>query len=247
MKNIGDYVIDEYRGYPNGTDFKPEVTFKFLLLSQIEDKAMVNVTVMNNDSVGSEMYLYMRKTDNWRLSMWRSLTETNYQTELLEELEGMSEEDRREYIKEAATDPDSDFWLFRNEDEYTYRLGNARLVMATDTEMIRHFRNHESSFNGLKEPALKKLAELKAEESLATDLIPDKKSEYNKLFIVDVQRGTHGNTGNCVLFVISSTLSNEQGYLYAPTPNDVPYNNPNSFILVRPLGNGWYLYKFIDD
>jgi len=244
---MGDYVIDEYHGYPNGTDFEPQVTFKFLLLSQIDDKAMVNVTVMNTDSVGSEMYLYLRKTDHWRLSMWRSLTETKYQMELLRELEGMTEEDKQEMIDEAATDTASDFWLFRNKQEFEYLLGNARLVMATDTQMILHFKKHENEFNRLKEPALKRLAELNAEELLGIKLIPDKKKEYQKLLIQDVQRGTSSKTVNCVMFVISSTTINEQGYLYAPNPTNVPHNSPDNFILVRPLGNGWYLYKYIND
>ena len=48
--------------------------------------------------------------------------------------------------------------------------------------------------------------------------------------------GTH-------LYLIGGVLDNTVGYMYQPDPAKLPAISAGYFILIRPLGNGWYLYK----
>ncbi|HVK40120.1 MAG TPA: hypothetical protein VNA88_16430 [Candidatus Kapabacteria bacterium] len=47
----------------------------------------------------------------------------------------------------------------------------------------------------------------------------------------------------CVLVLIDGMIDNEVGFLYVPNPRDVPVMSPKRYILVEPIGGGWYLYK----
>ena len=38
-------------------------------------------------------------------------------------------------------------------------------------------------------------------------------------------------------------IDNSVGYLYCKNPDDVPLMSDNGYIMIRDLGNGWYLYK----
>jgi hypothetical protein len=46
-----------------------------------------------------------------------------------------------------------------------------------------------------------------------------------------------------VSFLIGGMIDNSVGYFYCNNPNDVPEMTDNRYIMIRNLGNGWYLYK----
>ena len=49
--------------------------------------------------------------------------------------------------------------------------------------------------------------------------------------------------GSCLAFVIGGKTTSSVGLLYQPEPGSLPAMSPNGVIVLRPLGEGWYLYK----
>ena len=48
---------------------------------------------------------------------------------------------------------------------------------------------------------------------------------------------------NNLNFLIGGITDNSVGYLYIKNKKDVPKMNPARFIMIREIGDGWYLYK----
>ena len=47
-----------------------------------------------------------------------------------------------------------------------------------------------------------------------------------------------------LLFFVAGTIDRSSyGYLHAPSPADIPPLSSNEFIALKPIGNGWWLYK----
>ena len=60
-----------------------------------------------------------------------------------------------------------------------------------------------------------------------------------------ISRVGQRNTGcaTCVEFLIGGRMNSTVGLFYEPNAAAVPTMHPNSIIAIKPLGNGWYLYK----
>ena len=90
--------------------------------------------------------------------------------------------------------------------------------------------------------ALTQLEKEKVDEETSLKLIENLKPDYQKLFISSVSTGGY-ELGNCINFLIGGMVDNSVGYIYVKDKKDLPEMNPSRIIMIREIGNGWYIYK----
>jgi hypothetical protein len=120
--------------------------------------------------------------------------------------------------------------------------------VGSDADIIGHFNRHQAQFNevvrlaqqGRYFPAELNEAALTGEKAANND--PAIKELLRGLYI---RRLTRRDTGcsSCLEFIIGGVNNNTVGLLYQPNPAEVPDMNPKRIIVIKPLGDGWYLYK----
>ena len=242
FENIENYVTGEYKGIPNGKNLSEETTTKFILLGQTEKIAVVAMTVLDSSSEGFDTYLHFVKDTVWKMSAFRGLAMTGMIEQMKMALEIMSAEEIDGMITEAKNEEDDGFSLFTSREEFEFELGNATLIIALDDNIIKHFVANEAEFERLKNLALTQLENEKVVDERSIQLIENLKADYRKLFISSVSAGDY-ELGNCINFLIGGMLDNTVGYIYVKNKKDLPEMNPSSIIMIREIGNGWYMYK----
>lgn len=242
IKNLDNYVTDEYKGKPNGKDLQKESTTKFILLEQKENKAVVAMTVLDSLEKGFDLYLYFKKNPTWKMNAFRSLAMTGIIKQVKLELEKMTPQQVDNIIAESKEKKQGNFSMFTTKEDYEFRLGNTKLILELDDNIIKHFLENQLEFEKLKNLALNQLEDkdLKTEKSIS--LIESSKLDYQKLFVSSISTGGY-ELGNCINFLIGGMTDNTVGYIYVNNERDLPEMNSNRVIMIRKIGNGWYIYK----
>ncbi|WP_028979871.1 hypothetical protein [Sporocytophaga myxococcoides] len=240
--NIERYITGEYNGKPSGQDLKEKSTTKFTLLQQTEDRAVVNMTVLDSTAKGFDTYLHFEKDSIWKMNAFRGLALTGIIEQMVIELGKMKPEEIDEIIKKSKKNKRGEFVLFKSKEDYDYMLGNARLIIELDDNIEKHFLSNQSEFDRIKDALLKNLKDERFNGKKDFELGADLKSDYRKLFIASVSAGK-SDYGNSIDFLIGGMVDNKVGYMYIENEKDLPKINPNRLIMVREIGNGWYIYK----
>lgn len=242
MQNIDYYCKGEYKGKPNGKDLQKGSITKFNLLEQTDKKAVVGMTILDSIGNGFDTYLHFEKDIIWKMTAFRGLAMTGMIEQVKIELEKMTTQQVDEIIAESKNKKEDDFVMFSSRDDYNFQLGNAKLTLELDENIIKHFLANQAEFEKLKNFALKQLEKEKVDEERSIKLIEDLKSEYQKLFIYSVSTSGY-QLGNSINFLIGGMLDNTVGYIYVKDKKDLPEMNPSRIIMIKEIGNGWYLYK----
>ena len=240
-----DYIIGEYKeskGKPDGQDLGKDVTTQFLLLEQTDETAVVAMTILDKSGDGVDTYLHFTKDNVWKMSAFRGLAMTGFIEQMFIELEKMTLEQIDEIIAISKQSEEGGFSMFNSREDFDFELGNAKLTIALDDSIIKHFVENRAEFERLKNLALAQLENEKLNEERGVKLIENSKADYRKLLISSVS--TEGYmSGNCIEFLIGGMIDNTVGYIYVRDKKDLPKMNPSRIIMIREIGNGWYMYK----
>lgn len=233
--NITNYVVGEYAGIPNGEDFKECLHKEFTLLKQDGNNAVVAMTIYEETGYGIDYYLYFIKESVWKMHAIRYLYNLDYFKNTATYLEQMTQEEIIRDINEKYLD---------SMDDYYFLLGNYQLVIETDDNIINYFLKNKEEFEQLKYLAIKELDELFPfrNNEIKVKLLKDLESEYKKLYISSISFGD-SNFGLCLNFLIGGILFDKVGFIYTDNIKNLPEINPNNVIMIREIGNGWYMYK----
>jgi hypothetical protein len=242
LPDIGNYVSGEYKGRPNGQDLPKGSTQKFSLLEQTEKTAVVGMTVLDSLGKGMDTYLHFRRDTGWKMIAFRSLAMTGTLEQIKIGLENMSSEQIDEMIAKSKKLKNRHFAMFASREDYNFQLGNAKLILEMDDNIVEHFSRNQTEFERLKNAALTQLMNENISEEKSIRLIQNLKTDYQRLFISSVSSGDY-ELGNCINFLIGGMLDNSVGYIYVKDKKDLPEMNPNGIIMIREIGNGWYIYK----
>jgi hypothetical protein len=243
LTNIDNFINGEYKGHPNGQNLQKGSITKFTLLGQTINKAVVAMTILDSTGKkGLDTYLHFEKDTCWKMSAFRSLAMTGIIEQVKFELENMTSQQVDELIKKSKKEKNNDYAVFTSRQDYSFQLGNARLTLELDDNIIKHFLANKAEFERIKNVAFKELETIKTDEERSTMLAENMKPAYQKLFISSISFGGY-ETGNTLNFLIGGMVDNSVGYIYVKDKKDLPQMNSDRIIMIREIGDGWYIYK----
>lgn len=240
--NLDNYIIGEYKGRPNGQDLQSGSTTKFFLLGKTEKTAVVTMTILDSLGKGLDTYLHFEKDSVWKVSAFRALAMTGIIEQVKIELEKMTPQQVDEIIAKSKKKKKDDFAMLTSREDYNFQLGNTKLTLELDDNIAKHFMTNQAEFERLKNLALSQLEKEKVDEEISIKLIENLKPDYQKIFISSVSTGGY-ELGNCINFLIGGMVDNSVGYIYVNDKKDLPEMTPSRIIMIREIGNGWYIYK----
>lgn len=208
------------------------------LLQQGPATAVVAVEL--RDSVSrSDIYLHFRRDSTtsaapWKLAAVRSLAMTQLGPPMLQLLTDMPAAEVVQYNQKHP------------EASHEFMLGNIRLWIGSDADISQHFRRHQAGFQRAARLIQSRRFFAPAPDTAATgERLANADAEVQALlrplYISRVTQRTLGGPG--LEFIIGGVTDNTVGLLYQPAAALVPAMSPERVIVVKPLGNGWYLYK----
>ncbi len=242
LPGLDKYVTGEYKGRPNGQDLQNGSVTKFLLLSHSDSKAVVAMTILDASNKGIDTYLHFEKDTIWKMSAFRGLALTGIIEQLKVALEKMTPQEVDSIIEKSKSVKNKGYTMFTSREDYNFKLGNARLTLELDENIVNHFLKNQSEFERIKNLALQQLEGKNVDEYRSIKLIENSKADYQKLFISSISTGGH-ELGNCLDFLIGGMVDNSVGYMYVKDKKDLPEMSSDRIIMIREIGNGWYLYK----
>jgi hypothetical protein len=237
---IKKYSIGEYNGQPNGKNLSNKVHTIFSLLGQNSKTAVVDLTITDSSGKGIDTYVHLKKDTIWKICAFRALSMTGIIAKINDDLSALTQSQVDSIIASPYT-KSRDNRMFKSKEDYRYMLGNTSLTLALDSALIAHFKENQKSFEALKNKLLKmgikNTAGLKKMLNIETT-----KKQLRSLFIDNVYPDRESNPDN-LNFFIGGILDNTVGFLYIRNKKNIPMMDPSHFIMVKEIGNGWYLYK----
>jgi hypothetical protein len=199
------------------------------------------MTITDKTGKGVDTYLHFTKEKIWKLSAFRALAMTGMIEGVKKELEQLSPKGVDSLIAISKKDT-AENAMFKSREDFDFQLGNLNLILASDSEIIDHFNKNKIEFERLKNIALKDWGINKVDDEGTIKLCNGLENDFHKLFINSIETGGY-ELGNCINFSIGGMLDNTVGYLFVTDKKDIPEMNPSSIIMIKEIGDGWYIYK----
>jgi hypothetical protein len=237
FKQLKFYSTGEYEGRPNAQDFAANTSRTYLLLEQTPTNAVVSMTILDSSGKGLDTYLHFIKEKVWKLEAFRALAMTGMLETMKEEMEKLTNHQIDSLISDGQK-KDNKYILFKDREDFDFKLGNTKLILSLDSEIIEHFTKHSNEFNRIKDSLLL----LKNNSSEKIEIGEELTSSMKKIFI-DPNGSHYSDFQNCITLLIGGILDNTVGYLYCANKNDLPKMNPSNLIMLREIGKGWYIFK----
>lgn len=206
------------------------------LLQQGPSTAVVAVE-LREPAGRRDFYLHFsREAEGWKLQAIRNLAMTHLGPPMVELLTAMPPAEVAQYN------------LKHPEATHAFTVGNLRLWTSADADIAAHFAHNRADFQEVLrlvqagqyfDPAAPDAA---ATGEQAANADPAVHALLRKLFLSRVGRRETG-CASCLEFVIGGKVNSTVGLLYQAEPGQLPAMSPDHLILLKPLGEGWYLYK----
>jgi hypothetical protein len=243
MPDLTRYATGEYDGDPNGQDLK-NAKLSFRVLDEKDSLALINMTVIDSTGQGEDWYLRFVKDTVWKLESIRSLAMTGIMQAELEELEQMPQGYLDTLIAAAQQDKQGNaLKMLTSMDDYHFLIGNLKLALALDDTIVDHFQKNKAAFEKLKDAALKEIAPREGKKHTGAMRILRKFSKECKAVLVEHVHANEFGRLNCITFTIGGMIDNFVGYLYVKDKKDLPDVYNSGLIMLREIGEGWYLFK----
>lgn len=124
-------------------------------------------------------------------------------------------------------------------EDFQYQLENIKLTLEFDDNTIMHFNENKEKFETLKNEVI----------NFRKDTTHNQKN-INFEFQVKLNKLYLGKLSNyqllceeCIKFTIGGMIDNTVGYFYLSDERKLPKMNPSRVIMIREIGNGWYIFK----
>jgi len=233
---LGSEVAGQARHQTLGQQIPPRVQRTCQLVRQ--DAATAVVAVELRDSLSRrDFYLHFRReADGWKLSAIRNLAMTHLGPPMVALLAAMPPAEVADYDRKH---PDA---------SHAFTIGNLRLWTSADADITAHFNAHRAAFQevlgrvqtGRFFDSVIDAHEATNEQDANAD--PAVHALLRQLYLGRVTRRATA-CGSCLAFVIGGKTDSTVGLLYQPEAALLPIMQPDGLIVLRPLGDGWYLYK----
>lgn len=234
--SMKDYLCCEVAGQAKTQTLGQQIPAPLRRSCQLvrQDSAMAVVAVELRDSASRrDFYLHFRReAEGWKLGAIRNLAMTHLGPPMVALLAAMPPAEVAEYDRKH---PDA---------SHAFTVGNLRLWTAADADIAAHFRKNRADFRKVLRlvQAGQYFAPDSAAGEQAANANPAVRGLLRKLFLSRVTR-RETDCASCLEFVIGGKVNSTVGLLYQPRPALLPAMTPEHLIVLKPLGDGWYLYK----
>ena len=217
-----------------GQQIPPRVARTCQLVRQDSATAVVAVELRDSTS-RRDFYLHFRRDSaGWKLGAIRNLAMTHLGPPMVALLAAMPPAEVAAYDRKHP------------EATHAFTLGNLRLWTSADADIAAHFHRQQAEFEKLLH-VLRQGGYLEATKGVVTDEAaanadPAVHALLRRLWLGRVTRAAPG-CGSGLAFVIGGKNDSTVGLLYQPEPARLPAMHPDGLMVLRPLGEGWYLYK----
>lgn len=233
-KRTGRYSTGEYKGHPNVNDLSSNIKLNFRILDKSENTAVVNITILDSLGKGIDTYTHLKKDKKWKINAFRALAMTEILEQLKSEFEKMTEEQIDSLVR-------TDKANFKSKRDFQIQLENINLTLGLDDTIIQHFQDNKEKFEQVRKELLSVKIDKEEKSYKKINLGEKIKSDYKELLLTSIS--TSYNCENCYEFVIGGMIDNIVGYFYIPEGQIIPKMNPSRLIMLREIGNGWYIFK----
>jgi hypothetical protein len=203
------------------------------LLEQGPSTAVVAVE-LRDPAERRDFYLHFSKeADVWKLRAIRNLAMTHLGPPMVDLMSAMPPAEVAQY---DLKHPDA---------SHAFTVGNLKLWTSSDADIAAHFRKNRAEFRKvlrLVQTGQYFAADSAAAGEQAANANPAVHALLRKLYLGRVTRRETG-CASCLEFVIGGKVTSTVGFLYQPEPAQLPAMTPEHLIVLKPLGEGWYLYK----
>jgi len=241
--DIDRYSMGEYQGHPNGQDILNEAKREFEVLEINDQEAVIAMTLLTDADNGLDTYLFFEKDTIWKMSAFRALAMTGMIEQMRDEMEALTPAQIDEMIARVDSAGLADDVGINSREDFEFQLGNANLILDLDRNIIAHFKQNEEAFERLKDLAYQKIENDTIDKDRRVDVLPGSRSEYRKLFISSINYNDYQVGKNLLSFSIGGMLDNTVGYLHVKDKASLPKMTDRRVIMLKEIGNGWYLYK----
>jgi hypothetical protein len=230
----------------NPRNISTNANFEFETLDYSDDMAVIAVSI-TEENQHTDLYTFWNKDKDWKISAFRSLWLPGLFYILLDNYKDLDDEgiklEYKKMFEEAKQKNDSltDELITKKigtlEDLY-FEIENMKLTVSSDKGLLEHFYKNQDKFKAII-------------EKIQNDSIYKKNAYKNQnmyKFSCDskellISSITAYDNNSQIDFLIGGMIDNRVGYLYCKNPEDVPEISENRYIMIRKIGNGWYLYK----
>lgn len=234
---IKNYSTGEFEGHPNKSDLQKNAQLNFKTLSQNDSIAVVNVTVTDSLGKGFDSYLHFEKDKYWKINAFRGLAQTGILEQIVNEFEKTPQEDIKRMIDFKKKNKN---FQFQSLDDFNLLIENSKLTIALDDNIIQHFTNNKEKIQQIKND----IEKYKSENPKLTN------KEISKYFEKELKKLLLNDFGdfyfpceNCFVLTIGGMTDNTVGYFFQNNKTKIPQTNPSQIIMIREIGNGWYMFK----
>ena len=232
LKETADMLHDQMMFMlPANTD--PEVE----LLWERGDSAVAR-TYLSISEFERPYYIYMRRDTAWKVSASRSMSGTDLAEYLLLETRDMDDDGLSELDSSLQT---------ASEGSMGWRLmmRNARLLTATDDDLVDYFYDNRAAFDTLKQRAFESMAILVESRDRVIEYNPFLSEMLKQMALQDVtvDRYLDERHRGILFFQIGGSGYDSVGYLFAEPDARIPNMWADRFIYVHALGEGWYVFR----
>lgn len=240
FQDISKYSTDEFGGHPNGNDIGENITFSFRTLAQTEKYAVINITLKDSLGKSVDTYLHFKKDVVWKISAFRALAMTGLLEQMKNEFEKLSDDQIDSLINLQAQEKVK---IFESKEDFKYILENVKLVLESDDNIIKYFNDNKEKFENLKSKIIAFKSNSKSEDINITDELNDIcKTELRELYLGNFS-GFKKICDECVELTIGGIIDNFVGYFYLQDKSKLPEMTKDRIIMIREIGNGWYIFK----
>lgn len=247
LKNYKSVLIGEAKEQNfNPKEISKNAKFKFEILSYSENKAVIAISIKDNNNY-QDLYAFWIKDNDWKIKAFRALWLPGMFYGMLDKYKDLDSNGiKQEYekmIKETKARNDTIsiqqiVEALGTIDDFQFEIKNMKLTVATDSILIDHFSQNKDKFDSL-------LTKIKKDTVTNSEMWRlDSKSTYKgDMHAILVASISNYDDNKLISFIIGGMIDNSVGYFYCENINDLPEMTDNRYIMIRKLGNGWYLYK----
>lgn len=249
LRNYKSVLIGEAKEQDfNPKDIGKEVNKEFEILSENTDNAVIAIT-LNDGEYNTDLYVFLVKNDEWKIKAFRSLWLPEFFYSMQEEYNNLDDDgignmykvmiESAKQINDTISEIDiiSEIGTL---DEFVAKIQNMKLIVSSDKNLINHFKENKNQFENILELIFSDTTIVNKENWIISNKDIEFKTKLNKILIPSIS----GNNRNEIIdFSIGGMIDNSVGYFYCKDKNDLPEMSDNRYIMIKDLGDGWYLYK----